>query len=312
MDEATAVGDWAQAVEILLQAEASDQDLVELVERITSDGVVLPVAIENDLMEWLERREQMELLRAVLTQSTVEISAGWVTMGTDDGKPDERPVHDVWISGYRIDRHEVTNLEFAPFADTAEAWPAHWTERRPSASIARHPVLGVSWADASAFCSWSGGRLPTEAEWERACGGTDGSTYPWGDRWEDARAHVALVPLDDIDEARRWLVPSEGTDIAPRPVGSPATGATPEGVCNLGDNASEWVADWYANDAYGRLPSVDPIATAPEWNHVVRGGAWLFRSNDAAAARELSRCTSRNASHAVADLRMGFRCVHDH
>lgn len=146
-DEAIAVGDWDQAVEILTEAEALEPDLIELVERLISDRIVLPVATENDLAEWLERRERTELLKRVLMQSTVEIPAGWVTIGTPSGSPDERPVRDVWVSGYRIDRHEVTNLEFEAFASAVESWPPHWDGHLAPASIARHPVLGVSWKD---------------------------------------------------------------------------------------------------------------------------------------------------------------------
>ncbi len=310
-EAAVAAGDWDRATEILLETEALESNLIELVERLVSARVVLAVPTENRLMEWLEDRSRLELLRAVLTQSTVEIPGGWALIGTEEGRPDERPARDVWIPGYLIDRHEVTNLEFEPYAQSSERWPSHWDGRRSPAQIARHPVLGISWADASAFCEWSGGRLPTEAEWERACAGTDLTTYPWGERWDDARVHISLVPLADPAEAHRFLLPEEGTSIAPQPVGSPAGGATPEGICNLGDNASEWIADWYASDAYETLPVVDPIATGPEWSHVVRGGAWLFRSDDIEAARGMSRCTSRNASHAIADVRMGFRCVYE-
>lgn len=232
-------------------------------------------------------------------------------MGAQDGRFDERPTHDVWLSGYRIDRHEVTNLEFEPFARSIARWPPHWDGGRPPAAIARHPVLAISWADASSFCEWSGGRLPTEAEWERACAGTDRSTYPWGERWDDAYLHVSLVPLQDPDDARHWLLPTDGTDVGPQPVGSPAAGATPEGVCNLGDNASEWIADWYASDAYEQLAAFDPIAAGPTWSHVVRGGAWIFRSDDVEASKAISRCAARNSSHAIADVRMGFRCVYE-
>ena len=310
-EAAVVAGDWNRATEILLETEALGPDLIELVERLVTERIVLAVPTENQLMDWLDDRNRMDLLRAVLTQSTVEIPAGWALIGTEEGRLDEQPAHDVWLTGFLIDRHEVTNLEFEPFARSSERWPLHWGGRQSPAQIARHPVLGISWADAASFCEWSGGRLPTEAEWERACAGTDRRAYPWGGRWDDTRVHVSLLPLDDPDEALRFLLPDEGTPIAPQPVGSPAGGATPEGVCNLGDNASEWIADWYASHAYETLPAIDPIATEPEWSHVVRGGAWLFRSGDLEAAQEMSRCTSRNASHAIADVRMGFRCVHE-
>ena len=310
-EAAIASGDWDGAIEVLLETEGLDETLSAMVDRLVAKGIVLTIPTENELVEWLEDRDRRDLLRAVLAMSTVDIPAGWVSIGTTHGRPDEQPVHDVWISRYRIDRHEVTNLEFAPFAHSVGRRPFHWNGPEPPIGVARHPVLGISWADAAAFCAWSGGRLPTEAEWERACAGSNGSTYPWGERWDDSRVRIALVPLEDPDDARQWLVPEAAGVPAPQAVGTPAAGATPEGVCNMGDNASEWVADWYASDAYQRLPAFDPIATAPEWGHVVRGGAWIFRSSDVDAAQEMSRCTSRNSSHAIADVRMGFRCVYE-
>lgn len=85
-------------------------------------------------------------------------------------------------------------------------------------------------------------------------------------------------------------------------------GTTPLGVCHLADGASEWVSDWYRKDAYSHLSAENPIGEGPEWSHVVRGGSWIG-IGDPATPAEASRCGLRDASHAGADPRVGFRCA---
>ncbi len=128
------------------------------------------------------------------------------TMGSDGGGLDERPPHVVRVSAFLMDRHEVTNAQFAQFvAETAyvtdaekgdggyalhrDSWArgADWRHPLgPGSSFEgreSHPVVLVSWNDAQAYAQWAGRRLPTEAEFERCLrGGTEGATYPWGEQ----------------------------------------------------------------------------------------------------------------------------------
>jgi formylglycine-generating enzyme required for sulfatase activity len=194
----------------------------------------------------------------------VAIPAGWFRMGWEDGLPDARPAHPVWVDAFAIGRTPVTNAEFGAFVEAGGAVPPpFWTD--PRFADPRQPVVGVTWAEAARFCEWltrSGGaggalhRLPTEAEWERAArGGRDGARYPWGD-----------------EPPARWFGPRAGPLPAPPRVGlEPANGF---GLTDLSGVVHEWCLDWYAGDAYRpdpvRVPAGGPVGT----RRVSRGGAW--------------------------------------
>jgi formylglycine-generating enzyme required for sulfatase activity len=191
----------------------------------------------------------------------VEIPAGWFLMGWDEGLPDARPVHRVWIDGFRIGRAPVTNREFRDFVEARGApRPAFWTEARFAHPA--QPVVGVSWPDAVRFCEWltevSGRvhRLPSEAEWERAArGGREGARYAWGD-----------------DPPSRWFGAPRGPLAAPPRVGDgPANGF---GLTDLAGVVHEWCRDWYAADAYRSEPARAPTGPSDGSRRVSRGGAW--------------------------------------
>jgi len=127
----------------------------------------------------------------------VRIPTGPFTMGSNDGREDERPAHTVTLAAFEIDRLQVTNAEFARFlerhgtTDTQGRRYFDWDDNdarihrvdgvwRADKGFEDHPVLEASWLGALAYCQSSGKRLPTEAEWEKAARGTDARRYPWG------------------------------------------------------------------------------------------------------------------------------------
>jgi len=238
-------------------------------------------------------RRLLELARAV--EGMVYVPAGEFTMGSDPAPgvdPLETPARPVDVPGYFIDRTEVTNAAYARFvAATGRERPRHWTHREvrdgevvtsypPDA--AEHPVVYVTWEDAAAFAEWRGGRLPTEAEWEKAARGPDGRTFPWGEE-TGVQAHVAARPRG----LRRR---------ATAPVGASADDVSPYGARDMAGNVNEWTADELAP-----YPGARGAEAPDEARMVIRGGAYRYGWEDA-------RCSAREGARpGYAAKEVGFR-----
>jgi serine/threonine-protein kinase len=181
-------------------------------------------------------------------------------MGSNDGPENEQPAHRVYLDEYWIKRTEVTNVEYARcVADGACSEPDN--DRWNDGTYADRPVTNVSWYQANDYAKWVGGRLPTEAEWERACRGTDGRIYPWG----NGAPNSTLLNYDK----------NVGDVIA---AGSYPDGASPVGALDMAGNIWEWTADWYDGDYYANSPRENPKGPNVGTSRVLRGGGYY--SND--------------------------------
>jgi serine/threonine-protein kinase len=217
----------------------------------------------------------------------------------------ETPARPVDLPAFYLDRFEVTNERYERFVrETGRAAPASavgkeydvWHDGSYPADLARHPVVNVSWDDASAYCAWAGARLPTEAEWEKAARGAGGWSFPWGSHWDAGRAnHGRAEP-----GARRWKGDAQDGFLNTAPVGSFPAGRSPYGADDMAGNALEWVEDRF--DAAPRTGSAGGAAP-PREERVLRGGSWYY---DPVRLRTTFR------HHLPADFangHTGFRCA---
>ena len=191
----------------------------------------------------------------------VEVPAGEYVIGRDPGETRQRHVD---MAAFELGRTPVTNAQYERFVDdTGANAPPHWPARLD------HPVTFVEWHDASAFCAWAGGRLPTEAEWEKAARGTDRRTYPWGDEEDEGRAAVGA------------RIKHGSTS----PVRSHPNGASPYGLLDMAGNVWEWTSTEY-----------------PPGERVLRGGSF------ASPGLAWARCTMRSHSRpSRRQAHIGFR-----
>ena len=175
-----------------------------------------------------------------------------------------------------------------------------------------HPVVHVSWDDASAYARWAGKRLPTEAEWEWASrGGLKNKIYPWGDESVNTAPYKANSFQGHFPYEDQAL---DGYKTTTAPVKSfPANGY---GLYDAAGNVWEWCADWYRSDYYKKSPILNP--KGPSSSHdpdeprvpkrVMRGGSFLCIDGYCSSYRSSARMKSSPDSGLQ---HTGFRCVKD-
>ena len=200
---------------------------------------------------------------------------------------DEQPAHTVSLDGFWIDKHEVTNAQFAVFLNekgNQEEGGVTWLdldsdyclieqsggEFRPKSGYADHPVVLVSWYGAKAYAEWVGGRLPSEAEWEYAARGPEGYVYPWGDEFDGARLNFC-----DVNRAYDWCatVYDDGYERT-APVGSFPDGASWCEALDMAGNVWEWTRSLYKDYPYDSGDGRENLDAGIDVPRVLRGGAF--------------------------------------
>ena len=247
-------------------------------EREWGTPVLFTRADDNRLIELPSGDFRPTIARQAWEPETVLIPGGPFLMGSDVDEEDERPQQTVDLPDFRMGKTSITNAQYAAFLaqnpEQPEPRKAGWFLRKPPVGKEEHPVVGVSWHDAVAYCVWLSlpegtgrrYRLPTEAEWEKAARGTDGRRYPWGDEWQEGIANL------DGDETT--------------PVAAHPDGASPYGCLDMLGNVQEWTA------------------TQAGWEErIYRGGSYRSTKDEV-------RCSARAASNEASKVSWrGFRVV---
>lgn len=222
------------------------------------DGAEMILIPAGPFIYGADRKE----IKAILKQ----LKAGWA-----DIYEGEYPRKSKSLPAFYIDRYEVSNERYSSFVQATKRQPPRFT-RYPQLNDARQLVVGVGWSDAEAYCRWSGKRLPTEEEWEKAARGTDGRIWPWGNK-ENSLAYNG-----------------KGTEFfAPVAVGSYQKGDSPYGVADMAGNVWEMTSSVWEDGA-----------------KVMRGGSFLNRLAD---VRVTVRWSAKDEVHGANWL--GFRCAQD-
>ena len=217
----------------------------------------------------------------------VRIPGGEFQMGSPEaqGEPSERPRHAVRVNGFLMDKTEVTWGQYRRYL-TASSQPP---PKSPVWGMPEAlPASGILWDEARAFCAWAGGRLPTEAEWERAARGDDARQYPWGDTFDPWRCNTR-----------------DGGPHAPTPAAGYPDCVSPYGVVDLAGSVSEWCSDWYEEAYYARSPAENPTGPETGNRRASRGGAWMSPSQSSRAASRLGIDPTWHGPM------QGFRCAQD-
>lgn len=246
------------------------------------------------------------------------------------GTPFESRVRTIFLDNFYIDQLEVTTDQYVRFLndvgrnfnpDVGQLFP-YVNISLPDSEIgfstqfentaieaSGYPVVFVSWYGANDYCEWRGGRLPTEAEWEKAARGTDGRDYPWGNTHPN-RTHYGNI-YGSI-RSNEIVEPQDPGFLTTRTnVGSFTRGASVYGVMDMVGNAREWVSDFFSAEYFRVTPLVNPQGPANGQNRVVKGSSYLdwYNEYQPYGFNQLLLDRVGSASPGTTNQEIGFRCA---
>jgi formylglycine-generating enzyme required for sulfatase activity len=260
---------------------------------------ITPTATQTPPTEILIPPEDASLgdiwTRTIDGMAMIFIPAGEFLMGSTEENPcahkDELHLHTVYLDNFWIDRTEVSSGQYKQCVEAGACPPpgdCGWGEATYGDDLKEdHPIVCVDWDEARTYCDWIGGKLPTEAQWEKAARGTDQRAYPWGEEFDQNKCN------------------SKGGEInATMPVGSYSPiGDSPYGLADMSGNVLEWVIDWYDIDYYPKSSSLNPSGPIKGERRSLRGGSFY---TDLCNARTTYRYY--DVPYGVSPG-VGFRCV---
>jgi len=232
------------------------------------------------------------------------VPAGNFIMGWNGGKLDEQPERKVYLDAFWIDQTEVTVGQYRMcVAAGVCGHPQQGVHHMRNSSEMRRsyydneeyfdfPVIFVNWSQAQTYCEWTGRRLPTEAEWEKAARGTDGRLYPWGN-----------------EEPNPSLLNYDGNIGDTTQVGSYPAGASPYGALDMAGNVWEWVQDWYDKDYYKESPRRNPTGPETGLFFIERGGSYKKSERPVRTTYRHWYIPPLVGNHVVSHSYDGFRCA---
>lgn len=259
------------------------------------------VEIKRDVFSDVKKRDfsVFETISGGDAREMVLIPAGSFTLGGGpEGNFDEQPQRVIYLDAFYIDKYEVTNANYDRFVKMLKRSMPSVPVFEDDVNLLKgdnQPVVGVTWVDAFAYCRWAGGRLPTEAEWEKAARGEDGLIWPWGDTFD-----IRNVNGHSKEDGYKYSAP----------VGSFEGGRSPYGLYDMAGNVSEWVSDWYDQFYYKEAPFKNP--KGPDDPGIIkvlsyRGGSYNSTSHDLRASKR-----SGGAHPERGESTVGMRCARDY
>jgi formylglycine-generating enzyme required for sulfatase activity/predicted Ser/Thr protein kinase len=243
-----------------------------------------------------------------IPQGMVLIPAGKFTMGVDDSQSDAFPGHVRFLEDFFLDLIPVTNGRFFDFVkdggyrkkkfwgedgwpdiekytdSTGRPGPRYWIDGKYPSGLEPHPVVGVSYFEARAFCRWAGKKLPSEEEWEKASRGPGATRFPWGNTFERSLCNTREAGV--------------GTTT---PAGKFRKGKSAYGVLDMAGNVLEWTRSFY--EPYPGNEQENPHFG--ELYRVLRGGAWYFKKTSAETTMRFIMRPNLRWNY------VGFRCARD-